>query len=78
MFETIVKRSKCFISCIYCSPSDVDEEIDAFCQKFESICANIALENPISSFILGDFNAKSTNWSQPGGSNVCGLLLEDI
>ena len=57
VFETIVRRSKCFISCIYRSPSDVDDEIDIFCQKFESTCANIALENPIASFILGDFNA---------------------
>ena len=76
--EIKVKRSKCFITCIYRSPSETEEELNDFCLKFETTCSNIALENPISSFILGDFNAKCTNWWPNGINNQCGLLLDDL
>ena len=69
---------KRFVTCVYQSPNESDDEEEQFLQNFESTCSNIALENPIASFILGDLNAKSTNWWQPGGSNSCGLVLEDI
>ena len=36
------------------------------------------MENPIGSFILGDLNAKCTNWWSNGINNNCGLLLDDI
>ena len=78
ILEIRVKRSKCFVTCVYRSPNDSDDEEDQFCRKFESTCSNIALENPIASFILGDINAKSANWWEPGGSNSCGLVIEDI
>ena len=78
VLEIKVKRSKCFVSCFYRSPNDCDEERNRFCQNLELICSKIASENPVASFVLGDFNAKSTRWWQPGGDNACGLLLEDI
>ena len=33
------------------------------------------METPLSSFILGDFNAKCTNWWPNGVDNACGLEL---
>ena len=78
VLEIRVKRSKCFVSCMYRSPSDSNDEMNDFCQKFESTCSKIALENPLASFILGDFNAKSAKWWEYGETNACGLLLDDI
>ena len=78
VLEMRVKSSRCFITCVYRSLNDSDDEEEQFCQNFESSCSNIALENPIASFILGDINAKSDNWWQPGGSNSCGSVVEDI
>ena len=66
------------MSCIYRSPNETEEETEAFCQTFETTCSNIALENPIGSFIPGDLNAKCTNWWSNGINNSCGLLLDDI
>ena len=36
---------------------------------------NIALESPTCSFVLGDINAKCTNWWVNGVNNLCGLEL---
>ena len=76
--EIKVKRSKCFITCIYRSPNETEEELNDFCLKFETTCSNIAMENPMGSFILGDFNAKCTNWRPNGINNQCCLLLDDL
>jgi hypothetical protein len=66
------------VSCIYRSPNETEEETETFCQRFETTCSNIALENPIGRFILGDLNAKCTKWWPNGINNSCGLLLYDI
>ena len=76
--EIKVKQSKCFVSCIYRSPSLTAVETSQFCQDLETTCSNIALENPVCSFILGDFNAKCTNWWSNGTNNSCGLLLNNL
>ena len=74
--EINVKKSKCFITCVYRSPSQSLEEFNDFCIGFESICTNIALESPFCSFIFGDFNAKCTNWWSSGVNNHNGLELD--
>ena len=73
--EINYKNSKCFVSCFYRSPSQTEDEFDNFISGFERTCSGIALETPLSSFILGDFNAKCTNWWPKGVDNVCGLEL---
>ena len=67
--EIKIKRSKCFITCIYRPPNETGEYLNAFCLKIETTCSNIAMENPIHSSILGDFNAHCTNWWSNGISN---------
>ena len=66
------------MSCIYRSPTQTADETRQFCQDLETTCSNIALENPVCSFILGDFNAKCTNWWSNGTNNPCGLLLKNL
>ena len=51
------KKTKSFITCVYRSPSQTNEELTEFYNSFETICSNIALESPLCSLILGDFNA---------------------
>ena len=63
------------MSCFYRSPSQTEDEFDNFISGFERTCSSIALEAPLSSFILGDFNAKCTNWWPKGVNNAYGLEL---
>ena len=55
------KSTKCFITCIYRSPNETEEELNDFCLKFETTCSNI----------LGDFNATCTNLWLNGVTNQC-------
>lgn len=76
--EIKVKKSKCFVSCMYRSQNESEEEREMFCQKFETTCHNMALEKPMGCFIVGDFNAKCTSWWPDEINNQCGLMLNDI
>ena len=53
---------KCFLICIYHSPSQNNEKFENFCIKFDLLLSNINEEIPIFSIITGDFNACSLNW----------------
>ena len=66
--EIKYKNSKCFVSCVYRSPNQTEDEFNNFTSCFEQTCSSIAMESPFSSIILGDFNAKCTNW-WPNGTN---------
>ena len=56
-------NGKSLILCtLYRSPSQSSEEFDIFMQNFESDLGCIADKNPYLIVILGDFNAKSSNW----------------
>ena len=73
--EIKIKNSKCFVTCVYRSPSQTVDEMDSFLSGFEQTCSSIALESPLCSFITGDLNAKCTNWWVDGTNNPCGLEL---
>ena len=49
---------KCFLSCIYCSPSQSDDEFDDFCTKLDLLLSNINHEFPLCSIFLGNFNSR--------------------
>ena len=70
-----VKNSKCFLTSLYRSPSQTAEETNAFLSRLEQIWRNIVLESPTCSFVLGDINAKCTNWWANGINNPCGIEL---
>ena len=61
--ELKLGRKRCFITCLYRSPANNSkDEVDAFVINLEKNISNIERNNPYVSFILGDFNAKNTNW----------------
>ena len=76
--EIRVDNSKCFITCVYRSPSQTEDETNNFLSKFDQMCCSIARESPVCSIAIGDFNAKSTNWWTEGTNNQCGLELQNI
>ena len=52
------QNEKCFLTCIYRSPSPNCDEFDNFCLNFESILNQINNEFPLCSVVTGDFNAR--------------------
>ena len=76
--EIKVKNSKCFVTCVYRSPSQTADEVDLFLSGFEQVCSSIALESPFCSVIVGDLNAKCTNWWSTGTNNSCGIELYNL
>ena len=48
--EIKIKNSKCFITCVYRSPSQTADELDIFLSGLEQICSSIVLESPVCSF----------------------------
>ena len=76
--EIQIKNSKCFITCVYRSPSQNTNETNIFLSNFEKIWSSIALESPMFSFIMGDLNAKCSSWWEDGTNNPCGLDLHNM
>ena len=48
---------ECFLTCIYCFPSQGHDEFVDFCSKFDLILSNINHEFPLCSVVTRDFNA---------------------
>ena len=57
--EIIVDKERCFLTCLYRSPSQNDDELGTFCSDLTFLLNNIDKFQPPCS--LRDFNAKHSN-----------------
>jgi hypothetical protein len=76
--EVKINNQKCFVTCVYRSPSQSFNELNDFCNALEETLSNLNLESPFCSVILGDFNGKCNNWWMGNSSDSCGLELESL
>ena len=67
-----------FLTCIYRSPGQNDEEFENFCVNFDLLLSNINDEIPICSIITGDFNALCSNWRENDIANSVGKELDSL
>ena len=51
------ENEKCFLTCIYRSPSQNQDEFKDFCTNLDILLNNIIDEHPLCSIVTGDFNA---------------------
>ena len=56
--EITVDKERCFLTCLYNSPSQNDDELEIFCSDLTFPLNNINRFQPPCSLLLGDFNAK--------------------
>ena len=70
--DICLQSEKCFLTCIYRSPSQNNEESENFCINFNLLLSNINEEIPICSIITRDFNACSSNWWENDITNSVG------
>ena len=76
--EITVDKEKCFLTCLYRSPSQNYEELEAFCSNLTCLLNNINKFQPSCSVLLGDFNAKHSKCCSTDKNNKAGSLLENI
>ena len=61
--EICSQGEKCFLTCIYCSPSQShDEDFDDFCTKFDLLLSNINHKFHLCSTVTGGFNTRCSRW----------------
>ena len=60
--EINVKNERCFLTCLYTSPSENREWFQSFCDSLDILKNNINSLNPAISIITGDFNGRCSKW----------------
>ena len=76
--ELSYKNKKCFIATLYRSPSQSREEFEKFLRNFEVLIKAISNQKDAISIIMGDFNARSSNWCKYDISNNEGVQIDSV
>ena len=70
------QNEKCFLTCLYRSPSQSHDEFENFCIKFDILLSQINDELPICSVVTGDFNARCSRWWRNDITNFAGKEID--
>ena len=76
--ELSYKNKKCFIATLYRSPSQSREEFEKFLSTFEVLIKTISNQKDAISIIMGDFNARPSNWCKYDISNNEGVQIHSV
>ena len=76
--ELKTKKHKCFITCLYRSPSQSSDEFSNFCDDLEQTLSSLNNEAPLCSIVLGDFNARNKKWLTTDNNSGPGIELEKL
>ena len=76
--ELSCKNKNCFIATLYCTSSLSREEFENFLSNFEVLIKTISNQRDAISIIMGDFNARSSNWCKYDISNNEGVQIDSI
>ena len=72
------QSEKCFLTCVYRSPSQNNEEFENFCINFGLLLNNIKEEIPVCAIITVDFNARSSDWWKNDITNSVDQELDSL
>ena len=78
VFEVTINNKKCLNCTLYRSPSQTADEFDKFIDKLDQVLHSIHQLNPSFTILLGDFNAKSSTWSNIDTTTNEGQMLESL
>ena len=76
--EIRLENEKCFLTCLYRSPSKNQQEFENFCSNFEVLMDQINNELPNCSVITGDFNARCSKWWNEDITNSIGREIDTL
>ena len=74
--EIRFQNEKCFLTCLYRSPSQSEDKFENFCTKFDIILSQINDALPICSIVTGDFNARYSRWWRNDITNFTGKEID--
>ena len=77
-FELRIGGKCCRFSCLYTSPSQIQDEFETFLKNFELTLDKIHENNPFMTIALGDFNATSNNWCKADITSLEGSKIDTI
>ena len=72
------QNEKCFLTCIYCSLIQNQDEFKNFCTDFDILLNNMNDELPLCSIVTGDFNAHCSRWWKNNITNLQGQELDSV
>ena len=67
----------CNFLTLYRSPSQNQNDFQAFIDNLEMRLDTLAQTNPFLTVVIGDFNAKSKNWCSKDITNFEGIAIEN-
>ena len=76
--EISSKGEKYFLTCIYRSPSQSNNEFEDFYINFDLLLNNINDEFPICFIVRGDFNVRCSNWWKNHITNTPGQEIDSL
>ena len=76
MTEIRSQNEKCFLTCLYRSPSQSCDEFENFCIKFDILLSQINGELTICSVVTGDINARCSRWWRNHIKNFAGKEID--
>ena len=76
--EIILKKKRCFLTCLYRSSSQNREHFQTFSDSLEILMNKINSLNPEISIITGDFNGKCSKWYSFDTRDNIGKELDTI
>ena len=67
---------KCFLTCLYRSPSQSQDEFENFCTKFDILLSQMNDELSIFSVVTGDFHARCSKRQRNDITNFAGKEID--
>lgn len=69
---------KCFLICLYKSPSSSHDELETPCSNFNLFIDNLNTNQPSCLIVIKDFNVKCSNWCSDDKTNKASLESETL
>ena len=76
LLEVSINNEKDYVASLYRSPSQTPDEFDSCITNLEKIVVDISRSNPHFVLIIGNFNAKPSNWSSNDTTTEVGAQLD--
>ena len=76
IFEVSIYNKRDYVVSMYHSPSQTSDDFNSFTTNLEKLVVNISSTNPHFILMIGDFNAKSSNWSSNDTTTAEGAQLD--
>ena len=76
ILEVSINNKRDYVVSLYRSPSQTSDEFDSFITNLENLVVDISRSNPHFLLSIGDFNAKSSNWSSNDTATAEGAQLD--